>query len=62
MPNFYFQSGLECHVSDGNIRMSLLMYASYFVLFGRFFYVSYVKKKLNAAAVKGQTENDKKAD
>ncbi len=37
------QSGLECHVSDQNIKLSLLMYASYFVLFGRFFYNAYLR-------------------
>ncbi len=37
-------SGLECNVSDQNIKFSLLMYASYFVLFGHFFYNAYMKE------------------
>lgn len=39
------QSGLDCQVSDQNIKFSLLMYTSYFVLFGRFFYLAYLKPK-----------------
>ena len=46
------QSGLECRVSDQNIKLSLLMYASYFVLFGRFFYNSYLRNKHSKAAAK----------
>jgi len=38
------QDGLECHVSDRNIKLSFLMYTSYFVLFGHFFYHAYVVK------------------
>lgn len=49
------EDGLECHVSDKNIKLSLLMYTSYFVLFARFFYNAYFgeqkkenkKQKLN---------------
>nr|UZZ64682.1 fatty acid elongase elovl6 [Platychelipus littoralis] len=40
------QSSLECHVSDQNIKFSLLMYTSYFVLFGRFFYNAYLANQL----------------
>jgi len=36
------QSGLECGVSHQNINYSLLMYTSYFVLFARFFYNTYL--------------------
>ena len=39
------QDGLECQVSDTNIKLSLLMYISYFVLFARFFYNVYLKPK-----------------
>ena len=39
------EDGLECHVSDNNIKLSLLMYCSYFVLFARFFYNAYLKPK-----------------
>nr|AIW65585.1 elongase 2 [Tigriopus japonicus] len=44
-------NGLECHVSDPNIKFSLLMYLSYFLLFGRFFYYAYVNpsKKMMAS-------------
>ena len=36
--------GLQCGVSDTNLKLSLLMYCSYFVLFARFFYNAYVNK------------------
>jgi len=39
------EGGLECQVSDNNIKLSLLMYISYFVLFARFFYNAYLKPK-----------------
>lgn len=39
------QDGLECQVSDTNVKLSLLMYISYFVLFARFFYNAYCKNK-----------------
>jgi len=35
------EDGLECHVSDRNIKLSFLMYTSYFVLFAHFFYHAY---------------------
>ena len=31
-------------MSDTNLKLSLLMYCSYFVLFARFFYNAYVNK------------------
>lgn len=37
--------GAECTVSYSNIKLSLLMYLSYFVLFGRFFYKAYLRPK-----------------
>src|SRR5581483_2922808 len=37
--------GEKCDVSDENIQLSLLMYSSYFVLFVRFFYNSYIGKR-----------------
>ena len=43
-----FQNGLPCHVSDENIKASLLMYASYFVLFCKFFYDTYMSKMKSA--------------
>lgn len=39
------QNGMECGVSDTNLKLSLIMYTSYFVLFARFFYHTYVHKK-----------------
>lgn len=41
------QDGLECHVSDRNIKLSFLMYTSYFVLFGHFFYHAYIVKNVD---------------
>lgn len=44
------QNGMQCGVSDTNLKLSLLMYTSYFVLFARFFYNAYfnkIQKKLN---------------
>ena len=38
-------AGRECHVSQANIGLSLAMYASYFALFGHFFYVNYLTPK-----------------
>jgi len=39
------QDGMECGVSDNNIKISLLMYISYFVLFARFFYNAYMSRR-----------------
>lgn len=39
------QNGMECGVSDTNLKLSLIMYTSYFVLFARFFYHTYVHSK-----------------
>ncbi|KAK9888398.1 hypothetical protein WA026_000649 [Henosepilachna vigintioctopunctata] len=36
------QSGAECHVTPINVKISITMYLSYFVLFARFFYKSYL--------------------
>jgi len=33
--------GMSCGVSETNLRLSLLMYSSYFILFARFFYNAY---------------------
>jgi len=51
------QSGEGCSVSEQNIKLSLLMYFSYFVLFARFFYKAYVdqrapRKGVDSSAVK----------
>merc|ERR1711962_1671437 len=40
----YKQQGVDCSVSDANLTYGFLMYASYFVLFARFFYNAYYAK------------------
>lgn len=45
----------KCHISPLNIQLSLAMYFSYFVLFARFFYVTY----LSANARKGKRSHTK---
>ena len=42
---YLLHSGMKCGVSETNLKMSLLMYSSYFVLFARFFYNTYVGSK-----------------
>ncbi|XP_068244800.1 very long chain fatty acid elongase 6 isoform X2 [Palaemon carinicauda] len=51
------QAGNECHVSYDNIKISLLMYTSYFVLFARFFRRAYVVKDKEAPATKKGQES-----
>jgi len=51
------QDGVDCRVSDNNLKLSLIMYTSYFVLFARFFYNAYVSsfdKKDRLPAVDSQ--------
>ncbi|XP_050502354.1 elongation of very long chain fatty acids protein 6-like [Diabrotica virgifera virgifera] len=36
------QNQAECHITPFNIKLSITMYFSYFVLFGRFFYKAYM--------------------
>jgi hypothetical protein len=49
------QQGLqECHISPTNIKLSLIMYFSYFVLFARFFLKVYFG---NGRKAKGATSN-----
>lgn len=44
----YLQDGvLDCHVSTTNVKVSIAMYFSYFVLFARFFYKSYLNPDPN---------------
>ena len=54
------QSGLECNVSDRNIKLSFLMYTSYFVLFGHFFYDKYIAKATGKATVSMKAAADSK--
>ena len=39
---------MKCGVSETNLKLSLLMYSSYFVLFARFFYNTYMQHRLQA--------------
>merc|ERR1740131_922874 len=55
----YKQNGLQCGVSDTNLKLSLLMYCSYFVLFARFFYNAYVNKCQQKLAA-GKLQDDDK--
>jgi len=41
------RNGEFCHVSDANLKFASLMYFSYFILFGHFFYTTYMCKKPN---------------
>jgi elongation of very long chain fatty acids protein 6 len=40
----YKYEGHECSTSSTNINLSLLLYASYFLLFAHFFYMTYVRR------------------
>jgi len=51
--------GNECHVSMDNIKISLAMYSSYFILFAQFFYRVYFQKPKELEMKKKQ---DKKHD
>lgn len=39
------QQGVECHVTPFNVKLSIAMYFSYFVLFARFFYKAHVNRE-----------------
>lgn len=41
----YNQEGYLCSTTQTNIILSLLLYASYFILFAHFFYITYLQKK-----------------
>lgn len=40
----FLTSGQSCHISMFNIKLATVMYFSYFLLFGRYFYKSYISK------------------
>lgn len=40
----------SCHISQINIKLSMAMYFSYFVLFAQFFYKAYLSPKTNKKA------------
>lgn len=42
--------GKECDVSDRNINLCLIMYTSYFLLFARFFYKTYLARRSSGKA------------
>lgn len=54
----YKQNGMQCGVSDTNLKLSLLMYCSYFVLFARFFYNAYVNKSDRKASSQSKLSED----
>ena len=39
------ENGVACNVEYSNILFGLVMYFSYAILFGHFFYINYVKEK-----------------
>lgn len=50
----------SCHISEMNIKLSMAMYFSYFVLFARFFYKAYLSpKKGKKAKVEPSIRSDK---
>ncbi|XP_063220456.1 very long chain fatty acid elongase 6 [Bacillus rossius redtenbacheri] len=51
----YLSGGQDCHISYTNIKLSIAMYFSYFILFVRFFYQTYFvmkKPKLDGCSKK----------
>merc|ERR1719357_1722206 len=55
----YKQNGMQCGVSDTNLKLSLLMYTSYFVLFARFFYNAYFNKNQKQENSNNKLGNEK---
>ena len=47
----YKQNGEQCQVSDENLKVSLIMYGTYFILFAQFFLGSYIVKSSNREKV-----------
>ena len=45
----YKKNGEECQVTDENLKVSLIMYGTYFLLFAHFFAGSYIYKAKRAA-------------
>ena len=57
----YKANGQVCQVTNENLKVSLMMYGTYFLLFAHFFLGSYIFK----SAARGTTSNEpiaKKAD
>ncbi len=51
----YKKNGEMCQVTDENLKVSLIMYATYFLLFAHFFLGSYI-----FTSKRGNKQNDKK--
>ncbi|XP_022201491.1 elongation of very long chain fatty acids protein 6 isoform X1 [Nilaparvata lugens] len=64
----YLQDGhVDCHVSPTNVKVSIAMYFSYFVLFARFFYKAYMNpdpnwKKRQPESIPGNYRSQNGAD
>ena len=50
---------MKCGVSETNLKLSLLMYSSYFVLFARFFYNTYMAHRQQAGKQKYLLQTEK---
>jgi elongation of very long chain fatty acids protein 6 len=53
----YKKNGEMCQVTDENLKVSLIMYGTYFLLFAHFFLGSYIYKTKRA-----NKENDKQQE
>ena len=51
----YKQQGYHCETTTNNVQISLALYASYFILFAHFFYVTYLGKDIRG---KSKERND----
>lgn len=59
----YKKNGEMCQVSDENLKVSLIMYGTYFLLFAHFFLGSYIFKTKRATKQvdKQQKQEEKKS-
>ena len=55
----YKESGEICLVTDENLKVSLIMYGTYFLLFAHFFLGSYI---LNARRGKNQSDKEQQKE
>ncbi|KAK3931768.1 Elongation of very long chain fatty acids protein 6 [Frankliniella fusca] len=53
----YLKAGQACHISSFNIKLSIAMYFSYFVLFARFFQKSYLTSDRKSKGTERITTN-----
>ncbi|CAF3244295.1 unnamed protein product [Rotaria socialis] len=56
----YKKNGEVCQVTDENLKVSLIMYATYFLLFGHFFLGSYIFKSKRANQQTGKQHQEEK--